>query len=274
MRVDRRGAGFVLGVVAAVTLVALASRGDHGGDRAILSVSSAATSAWQATLLIVFALLVVGVVVLMVASLSVHKPDHDGSRPRSWARVVATLVIVLVFAIAMSRARPHRTPEVVDSSAGTSVSDGTRAPAPEPAGGSPAWGIGAVGALLIVGAAAGVAYATRTRRGGALPPLPPAVATPEERDDAVARARACADPRQAVLLAFAAAEAVLSGDATTRRPPATSAREWASRVRLAPLTAIVGRYEIARFSDHEVNDRDRAAALDALDALAQPAVPA
>jgi protein-S-isoprenylcysteine O-methyltransferase Ste14 len=268
LRVDRRGAGLVLGVVAAVTLVALASRGDHGGDRAILSVSSAATSAWQTTLLVVLALLIVGVVVLMVASLSVHKPDPDSSRPRSWVRVVATLVIVLGFAVAMSRARPHRTPQVVDSSAGTSVSDGTRAPAPEASGGSPAWGIGVAGALLVVGAAAGVAYATRTRRDAASPLPAPIVATPDERDDAVARAHACADPREAVLLAFAAAEAVLSGDAATRRPPATSAREWSSRVRLAPLSTIVGRYEIARFSDHPVTDRDRTMALDALAVLA------
>lgn len=268
MRVDRRGAGLVLGVVAAVTLVALASRGDHGGDRSILSVSSAATSAWQTTLLVVLALLVVGVIVLMVASLTVRKPDLDDPPPRSWVRVVATLVIVLCFAVAMSRARPHRTTEVVDSGAGTSVSDGTRAPAPESPGGSPAWGIGAAGALLVVGAAAGVAYATRARRDGTAPSRVTPVATPEERDDAVARARACADPRQAVLLAFAAAEAVLSGDAATRRPSSTSAREWSSRVRIAPLSTIVGRYEIARFSDHPVTDDDRATALDALAVLA------
>ena len=94
------------------------------------------------------------------------------------------------------------------------------------------------------------------------------IATEDERVDAVRAAESCADPRQAVLLAFAAAEALLSADPVTRRPPATSGREWATALGLAPLTTIVGRYEVARFSHHDVADADRKLAIDALRELA------
>jgi hypothetical protein len=263
VRADRRGAGLVVGVIAAVALVALASRGDHGGGDRIVVVPSAVTSAWQATILIVLAILVVGAGVLFALSLTANKPDLDRRR-QSWKHIVVTIAIVLALAVAMSRARPHADPRRPDRDGGTSVIDGPRDAVADGSGGSPAWGLGAVGALVVVGAVGGVVLSERRRRRAIEPPREPIVATPEERDDAVARARACADPRAAVLLAFAAAEAVLSADAATRRPPATSAREWATRVRRAPLTTIVGRYEVARFSDHAVSARDRDVALGAL----------
>jgi hypothetical protein len=143
------------------------------------------------------------------------------------------------------------------------TSDERRAPSSS----APQWGFGLVGVVLLLGAAGAVVYLRRPAPLPERPPFVPPVATPEERDDAVAVALACTDPRQAVLLAFAAAEAVLSRDPSTRRPPATSAREWASAIQSPPLTLIVGRYEIARFSQHAVTEDDRRIALDALRSL-------
>lgn len=271
MRIDRRGAGLITGIVAAVALVALASRDDHGGGDAILSMSSEASSASQTAFFVVVALLAVGVLVLMLVSLSVHKPDLDARRrPHAWARIVASVLAVVLFAAVMAHARPRREAPVVEAPPGRTVDDGSAVRTDDGEAGSPAWSIGLAGLLVIVATGIGVVLATRPRRGQGAGGLELPIATPQERDDAVARAHACLDPREAVLLAFAAAEAVLSADPATRRPPATSAREWAALVRIAPLTVIVSRYEIARFSDHAVTERDRTAALDALEALAVP----
>jgi hypothetical protein len=131
---------------------------------------------------------------------------------------------------------------------------------------SPAWPLGL--AAVAVLAAGGVLFALRSRR--AAGDVGPDVTGPDAPapDVAVDLAVTCADPRQAVLLAFEAAEALLAADSTTRRPLTASAREWSASVHLPALTRLVERYEIARFSRHAVTAEDRAVALDALRSLA------
>jgi hypothetical protein len=173
--------------------------------------------------------------------------------------------MVLLF-VALANGRRDTVDEQPDRRPGSGLQGGSPGSASSE-GSTPEWGLGLLGAVVLVGTAAVVAY----RRGRAAPldlrGDPPIIATEEERADAVAVAHACTDPRQSVLLAFAAAEAVLSTDPATRRPPSTSAREWAAALRLPPLSDVVARYEIARFSHHAVTDDDRRAALDALERL-------
>jgi hypothetical protein len=215
----------------------------------------------------VFLLLGFAVLVLAVWGM---RPDGVALTPpkrRSWWQIVATVVwMVLVLAL-FSQARGDG-----DDEAPPRRAPGLPVGAPVPTtraddAGDPEWGLGVLGVVLLLGAAGIVAFRRRLVPLD-LPDAPRPVATDEERHDAVATAEACADPRQAVLLSFAAAEAVLSVDPTTRRPPATSAREWADVVKLAPLRDIVGRYEVARFSLHDVTEQDRAVALGALRSLA------
>ena len=267
MRVDGRAIGRVAAVLAAVALVALGSRGDHGGGDRILVVPSTATTATRVVVLSALGVLMLGVFALLISSLSLHKPKSE-PRPYFWTRVITSIMVLLLFGAGMARMQTKDSKERPPPERGAIVDDGP-ARAPRDDGASPAWGMAALGVLLLgLGGAFAVA-ASRHRR-----PIDPdarslpVIATPEARDDAVARALGCDDPRQAVLLSFAAAEAVLSIDPDRRRPPATSAREWSMRVRSVSLSTIVSRYEIARFSDHAVTEGDRHAALDALRALA------
>jgi len=267
LRVDGRSVGRVAAVLAAVALVALASRGDHGGGDRILVVPSTATTATRAVVLGALAVLLLGMFVLLISSLSLHKPKAE-PRPYFWTRVITSILVLLLFGAGMARMQTHDRKERPPPARGAVVDDGP-ARAPRDEGASPAWGMAALG-IVLLGAGGAFAVAASRRRRPIDPdaPPPPVIATPEVRDDAVARALGCPDPRQAVLLSFAAAEAVLSVDPDTRRPPATSAREWSARVRNVSLATIVSRYEVARFSDHAVTEGDRHAALDALRALA------
>ena len=261
---DRRRIGVVLAVTAAAALVAIAA-GGGGRRRSTLGIPETVSTTTQAMLVILFVLLAAGVLALTVWAFAPDDLPNTIDRRQRTRSIVGTLLgLVLMMTLfswvrgsgdeADESARPS-----VDAPAATPSSD--RAVEDRP---GPSWGLGAAGVALLLVAGAVVA---RRRRAAPLelPDVaPPVVANEDERADAVRAAEACTDPRRAVLLAFAAAEAVLSADADTRRPPATSAREWASAVGRAPLTTLVGRYEVARFSHHDVDEADRAVALAAL----------
>lgn len=266
MRIERRGVGIVLAVVAAVAVVAIAARGDHVADGGAWSISATVSGTAQAMVLILL-----GVLALAVLALTVWAIFPDGRRKleprRRTSSIVSSIIFMLLIATAFSQVGRgddgDKTPASRPSDLGAVPPVGDDGD-PRP---SPQWGLGLGGVVLLLAVAGVVALG---RRGDELdlPDDPrPAVVSEEERVDAIAEAQRCTDPRQSVLLAFAAAEALLSADAATRRPPATSAREWAAALRLSPLTELVGRYEIARFSTHPVSSADRTAALDALVSL-------
>ena len=267
MDFEGRGVRLVLAVTAAVALVALAARGDHGGPgSSALSFPSSVTATTEAVVLIVLGLLAIGVWLLIVSSL----PGPRGARPpRSPARMLARVVIFAACVLLFSWVRPHDgAPSAPDARRSRDVSAGS--PSGQPDGDratTPAWGLGGVGVIALLAAGGAVLWARRDNS-APLSRQAMVVATAEEQEGAIARAIECADPREAVLLAFAAAEALLSVDATTRRPLSRSAREWSRDVGLPPLDAIVSRYELARFSRHEVTEADRVIALDALATMA------
>jgi hypothetical protein len=265
---DRRRIGIVLAVTAAAALVGIAAGGDHR-RRGAQRIPETVSTTTQAMLIILFVLLAAGVLALTLWAITPDDLAGPLDRRRRTRSMVGTLVGLVLLMAAFSwagrggdddedEARPSIAVPALPSPGEVDVED-----RPEPS-----WGLGLAGVVVLLGAAAVIA---RRRRVAPLDlpdgPLP-VIATEDERVDAVRAAEACTDPRQAVLLAFAAAEALLSADVATRRPPATSAREWASALGLRPLTTIVGRYEVARFSHHDVDDSDRRDALDALRELA------
>lgn len=269
LSLDRRRFGIVLAVVASLVLIALAARSDHADPgTGAWSLSSTATGALQVTVLILFLLLGFGVLALAVWGM---RPDGVALTPpkrRSWWNIVGSVMGMVLVLVLFSQARGSGGDE--DAPPGREPGLPLGAPVPTTDaddGRDPEWGLGVLGVVLLLGAAGVVAFRRRLVPLD-LPDDPRPVATKEERYDAVATAESCTDPRQAVLLAFAAAESVLSADPTTRRPPATSAREWATAMEIAPLRDIVGRYEVARFSLHDVTEHDRAVALGALRSLA------
>jgi hypothetical protein len=266
LHIDRRGVGLLAAVFAAVAVVALAARGDHrSASGSVVDVPSSVTTGTQVAVAAIVGLLMLGVVLLAVTT--VRQPRTGAHRRRS----IAGPLIAIALLIVLVALRPHsiatkreRAPEVIDTrEAQRSPAAGARRD--EPA----AWAMGALGVTLLLAVAGGAVVLARRRRsaGHAAVELP-RIATPEARASAVDAALAEVDPRTAVLLAFQAAEAVLSADDSTRRPLATSAREWAAIVGSPHLDRLVSRYEIARFSHHAVTEDDRAIAVGALRALA------
>lgn len=265
MRIERRGVGIVLAIVAAVAVVAIAARGDHVADGGAWSISSTVTGSAQAMVLILLGLLALGVVGLTVWAIFPDQRRKIVRRPRRRpSSIVGGIIVMLLFMAALSQA--DRRDDGDENPASRPSGLGAVGPAGDGGdpGPPPQWGLGLGGVVLLLAVVGVVAL---RRRGDELE-LPddawPVMATEDEQVDAIAQAQECTDPRYSVLLAFAAAEALLSADSATRRPPSTSAREWSVALRLAPLTEIVRRYEIARFSTHPVSAADRTAALDAL----------
>ena len=268
MLLDRRRIGVVLAVTAAAALIGLAAGGGHR-RRSTFGIPDTVSTTAQAMLIILFVLLAAGVMALTLWAITPDDLRGTIDRRRRTRSIVGTLVGLVLLMTAFSWAgRDGRD----DDDAAPPSAGAPALPTPDgrvvedrPA---PSWGLGAAGVAVLL--LAGV-VATVRRRVAPLD-LPdaamPLIATEDERVDAVRVAEACTDPRRAVLLAFAAAEALLSANADTRRPPATSAREWATALGLPPLTAIVARYEVARFSHHDVDDGDRTVALAALRELA------
>lgn len=268
MRIERRGVGLVLAIVAAIALVALASRGDHAGRGArAVSLPAEIAGTIQAIAIIVLGLLALAMVALMLWSMVPSGAPKLERPARSRWRSAVGIAVAILLAVLIAQARPSDERGAKGGAggvAGAGAGAGERGDGSSPAT-KPAWALG-IGGVAMLTIAAG-AMALHRRRGDTVVGRSSAIATPGECADAVHDAEQCADPRQAVLLAFAAAEALLSTDLSTRRPPSTSAREWFDALRIPSLGAIVGRYEIARFSQHEVTEDDRAVALTALRGL-------
>jgi hypothetical protein len=276
VRLERRGVLLVLAVVAGVAAVAAASRSwrpDAEGRAVALSPGTSDT-AWQvaAGLFAVLGIVVLAAVVWGAAGGRRGPVPHREKRSRIGMVVGAILFVVVVSQL--DRGEPpsvEAPPGVGDAGGGEpGAGDRTEEEAPSPAG-----SLVVAGAVVLLLAATTAAVARGRSAGGAgeqaaagdeRAPGSAAAATGADLVEAAERAR---DPREAVLLAFAAAERRLAATPLAR-PPATSPREWLVTVRGSapdlgePLGVLVGRYEIARFSHHPVGEADRRRALRAL----------
>jgi uncharacterized protein DUF4129 len=129
----------------------------------------------------------------------------------------------------------------------------------------------AAGLWAALALAIGVAV-LRWRSRRAAPPAPALPAAAPEAGIDFGALRALADPREAVIRSYAAMEATLDARALGR-DPAEGPREFLARVggRLrrsrAAARRLTGLYEGARFSDHPVDSRMQASAVDALEVV-------
>jgi hypothetical protein len=145
----------------------------------------------------------------------------------------------------------------------------------QPKPNEPGKGQGNGAAAFAAGIAAGVlglgAFAIMRARRRENAPEPRALVAAGARDaiDAIAIP---ADPRTAVLAAYARMEAALAGAGLARRA-SEAPREYLSRLEdglgggRAPATRLTGLFERARFSTHPIGEDVRSDALDALAAL-------
>jgi hypothetical protein len=210
------------------------------------------------TLVPITAFLLLGVV-----SLTFWRRTGDvkfGPRWRRWLTLVM-LALVLLGALATFRQRTDgRTQEVSTLEAAPNASE-----APTRHTAWPIWlAVGAGGVLALVGVA--------SRRRSAAVPAHQADDTEvvlQILDDSADDLAATADPRRAVIAAYAR---LLGGlqDVGAGRRPAEAPFEYATRVlgqlgvRPAPLQRLTMLFAEARFSAHEITESDRTSALDAL----------
>ena len=274
--------------IAACALVALAARGDRrSGDGAAFELRRGSATASGA------AVIVVTLVAIALLGWGLWRPGGAKRPPRrSWRDTVIPIVIGVLLAFALATQRPDQERSGEASEPASEVGGEVQPRGDEqPLGEGPSATASiliAVLALAALGAAGAVARRRRDRISLLALDVAPSDATfPESAaaalpiDGLVAGVEAEPDDRQAVLMAFAAAERFLAPTPLARRATA-SPREWLAHIRRAArdgtdidvVTAIgslIGCYEVARFSNHPIDSADRARAIDALRVIARVA---
>jgi ribosomal protein S13 len=260
-------------VVPALLVVAIAARsyqplgGDPGGERA-------ASSTFLDSVFTV--VLMLGAAMLLVAlwiRVSVLKKPGSRSNTRLSSLVMFLIVIVALVGVRQILEYERRPPnaEGADVAVPQQLPPGKPVPEPE-LGRSPrvvwplAIGIGGVIAAAIVIAV----ILEHRRRADAL--------TPEQLqelraalDEAIEDLRRDPDPRRAVVAAYARMEQALSVYGLPRKP-AEAPYEYLRRVGREleaeePVAALTELFEVAKFSEHSVDETMRGRAIDALTAV-------
>lgn len=278
--------GVLAGVaVVACVLAALASGGAGGGGDPALLGGSGAADVLSLVGVVAFTVLLLSGSVMFVLLLASPVRPRDGGPPargpsRGRARAAA-LVLATGAAVVAALLRRDVDGEVAPAPSGlgpgalVEASDAaTRSLSSTQAFASQAVGVVvAIAAVIMVGGALAIAAVKLRHRSR------PAAATTTGADEPVGAAApapttvedlATAEPRRAVLLAWAAAERLLSLQGRGRRPAETAA-EHVGRVAPglpspagAAVTDLSGRFSEARFSTHPTSERERAAAIDDL----------
>lgn len=261
----RAGRALALGIAAIglLSLVALASQGPFLRTRNHNRPGH--LPAWSTG---VFALVLLLAAALFIYGMAVARRDR---RPRRVAGMWSVLIVVVLAAVAgfFMHIHRHRPPAPQKPATARTVSASTPAPAPvrPPSGSGTTWlevVVLAAAVLVALGAA------TRQRRqlaaGGPDDPLAALV------DDSLEDLRAEADPRKAVIAAYARMERGI-GAGGLARAPAETAMEYLGRVlthrRVSPAaaTSLTSLFEQAKFSDHDIGSNAKQAAISALEAV-------
>jgi hypothetical protein len=224
-------------------------------------------------------LVVVGAGLVLGAALSVSTLGHLGGRRAFGGRKVRpgplTLALSLLVpaAIVVAYVHPVRLDREVRPGPAQVATQAPRQPTPAKPGagaGRDAAALAAGIAAGIVGlAAVGVVAARRRRRRPGLDARELVAAGTREAIDEIAIP---ADPRAAVLAAYARMERALTGAGLGRRP-SEAPREYLLRFEAAlgagrrPAERLTALFERARFSPHAIDERLRGDALDALNEL-------
>ena len=211
---------------------------------------------------------------LSVAILGEHAGGRGGRpqrvRPGPLTLALSLLVPAAIIVTFLHPVRLDRGARPRPVAVGTHEARQPRPAKPGPDAGTGAAALGAGIAAGIVGIAAFAVIAARRRR--ALPGLDARAAVAAGADEAIAEIAIPADPRAAVLAAYARMEAALAGAGLGRRD-SEAPREYLTRFETAlgagrgPAERLTALFERARFSPHTIDEPLRAEALDALTAL-------
>jgi hypothetical protein len=279
-----RAAAVVAGITAAAAVVAAAARGPLSRSTPIdASSASAPVTALS------FLLLGAGIVALTALGILVFRqrrrkndPEDRASEPPeiSWIwKVVAILApfalgaALILAAVTGSKKLPVAPNLSGGLGGGFGVASGRAAPATGGRTGFvlPAWLPWTILGIVLVAILAGVAVLV-LRRGRAPADAPEPAAADQAVQAAIAALEADADPRGAVIAAYAAMQRTLAAHGLVRSP-SEAPREFLRRVLVANRAAeedagtLTGLFEEARFSTHPISERTRERALSALRSL-------
>jgi uncharacterized protein DUF4129 len=194
-------------------------------------------------------------------------------RPGPLTLALTILVPVAIVAAVLHPVRLDREVRPSPVKVGTHEPRQPRPAKPGPDQGSGAAALAAgIAAGIVAVAAIGVVAAHRRRQRPGLDELGARAAVAAGARDALEEIAIPADPRAAVLAAYARMEAALASAGLARRP-SEAPREYLARFEAglgaggAPAERLTTLFERARFSPHAIDERLRADALDALTAL-------
>jgi hypothetical protein len=227
-------------------------------------------------------LFVIGAGLVLGAALTVATLTPLGRDPRERARRVRpgpltiALSILVPLAILAAVLHPVRLDREAVPNRGPVGTHEPRQPRPEKPGSESGNGAAALAAGIAAGivavAAVGVVAARRRRQRPGLDELGARAAVAAAAGDALEEIAIPADPRAAVLAAYARMEAALAQVDLGRRA-SEAPREYLARFEAAlgagrgPAERLTTLFERARFSPHAIDEPLRAEALDALTAL-------
>ena len=262
-------AGAAVAVVLGLLLVVGASsrRGLDGG------LARPALPAWPL-------LFVVGAGLVMSAALGIavlvplarHRATHSGRRAlRAGPLTAALSLLVPAAVIALYTAPGTSGPHTTVAPFPNFSTHRPRQPKPAEPGPEQSKGIAALAAGIAAGVV-GLAAVALVRARRRAPDAQPRATVAEGARDAAAAAAIPADPRAAVLAAYARMEAALATVGLARRP-SDAPREYLTRLEAAlgggraPAARLTELFERARFSPHPVGEDLRRDAIGALESL-------
>jgi hypothetical protein len=279
-----RAAAVVAGITAAAAVVAAAARGPLSRSAPVDASSASAPVTALSFLLLgagVVALTALGILVFRQRRRKNDPEDHASEPPEiPWIwKVVATLApfalgaALILAAVTGAKKLPVGRNLSGGFGGGFGLASGRAAPATGARTGYvlPAWLPWTILAIVLVAILAGVA-ALVLRRGRAPAGAPEPAAAGEAVQAAIAALEAGADPRGAVIAAYAAMQRTLAAHGLVRSP-SEAPREFLRRVLVANRAAeedagtLTGLFEEARFSTHPISERTRERALSALRSL-------
>ena len=282
-----RAAAVVAGITAAAAVVAAAARGPLSRSTPIDASSASAPVTALSILLLGAGIVALTALGILIFRQRRRKDDpEDQSEPPEIHWIWKIVAILTPFALgaalilaAITGAKKLPVARNLSGGLGGGLGGGfgvTSGRAAPPTGGRtgyvlPAWLPWTILAIVLVAILAGVA-ALVLRRGRAPAGAPEPAAAGEAVQAAIAALEAGADPRGAVIAAYAAMQRTLAAHGLVRLP-SEAPREFLRRVLVANRAAeedagtLTGLFEEARFSTHPISERTRDRALSALRSL-------
>lgn len=279
-RVERgvRATALVAGLLALLALVALASGGGRPESSGRTDVGAVAEIR-DVIMSVGATLYVLAFVAIVVAAWRLRVPRGDAPQPRGLGQLIAFMLLMGI-AVWVFRHQAELRPEgAFEEAFGPAVVEARPVPPREAAEAIPPaefrWDVAIAVAAMVAAAAAGIGVLVARRRRGLAGRSPHDEAAAELAalvEGTLADVRREADPRRAVIAAYAQMEHVLARHGLPRRP-AEAPFEYLGRmlrelrVRASSALALTELFERARFSLHDIDASMRDEAIEALGAV-------